>query len=104
MVDADFSLTNGMLLVITLVAADIGISLLKQRAPAVEPWIDGVPMLLVIDGKPLRERLDEQRVDESDMLEAARKNHGLERSGPSPCSLKSIAAEGTMSALMVACI
>jgi uncharacterized membrane protein YcaP (DUF421 family) len=79
MVDDDHSMVNGMLLILTLVGASIGLSLLKQRFPRVEALIDGRPLVLVRRGEILHERLDKERVDEGDLLEAARARHGLER-------------------------
>jgi uncharacterized membrane protein YcaP (DUF421 family) len=79
MVDDDHSLTNGMLLILTLVGASIGLSLLKQRFPRVDAIIDGVPLVIVADGRLLHDRMDRERVDEGDLLEAARQAHGLER-------------------------
>lgn len=79
MVDDDHSVTNGVLLIVTLIGASIGLSLLKQRLPALEKWLDGAPLVLIQDGKMLKDRMDKVRVDEADILEAARELHGLER-------------------------
>jgi uncharacterized membrane protein YcaP (DUF421 family) len=79
MVDNDHSMTNGALLVITLVGLDIVLSLVKQWMPFVEPWLDGSPLIVVKDGALLRDRMDRERVDEGDVLEAARQQLGLER-------------------------
>lgn len=68
-----------MLLIITLVGIDIGLSLLKEKLPLLDKWMEGVPMVIVEDGKPLRERMRGARVDESDVLVAARERQGLER-------------------------
>jgi uncharacterized membrane protein YcaP (DUF421 family) len=35
--------------------------------------------VIVVDGKPLKDRMDKSRVDEDDVLDAARETHGLER-------------------------
>lgn len=75
----DFSLTNAFLVVMTLVGLDIGISLGKQRSPQLEKLVEGVPLVIVEDGKPLKDRMDKARVDESDVLVAARTLQGLER-------------------------
>jgi len=45
----------------------------------VEKWIDGTPMIPIDNGKVLKERLDHSRVNESDILHAARMLKGLER-------------------------
>ncbi|QDV34382.1 DUF421 domain-containing protein [Tautonia plasticadhaerens] len=75
----DFSLTNAFLSILTLIALDIGLSLWKQRSRWLEMWIDGVPTVLVEDGRPLQDRMDKARVDVDDILEAARRLQGLER-------------------------
>jgi uncharacterized membrane protein YcaP (DUF421 family) len=79
MVDNDHSVVNGFLLIMTLIGASIGMSLLKQRLPALEKWLDGTPLVIVEDGKVLKDRMDKVRVDDADILEAARTLHGLER-------------------------
>jgi uncharacterized membrane protein YcaP (DUF421 family) len=75
----DFSLTNACLVIVTLLAIDIGLSLLKARSPRLEKLIDGVPMIIVENGRVLKDRMDKSRIDESDVLEAARRLQGLER-------------------------
>jgi uncharacterized membrane protein YcaP (DUF421 family) len=75
----DFSITNAFLVILTLMGADIGLSLLKQRFPQVEKIIDGLPLIIVENGQPIEERLDKARIDESDVLSAARRLQGLER-------------------------
>jgi uncharacterized membrane protein YcaP (DUF421 family) len=75
----DDSMTNSLLLVLTLVGIDIGLSLIKGRSAALERLIDDVPLIIVVDGKPIHERLRKVRVDESDILASARMTQGLER-------------------------
>ena len=79
MVGDDYSIANALVLIVTLIAIDIALSIWKQRAPRVERWLDGVPLVIVENGQPLRDRMDKARVDESDVLAAARQHHGLER-------------------------
>ena len=79
MIDDDHSITNALLLILTLVAIDIGISLWKQRSKSLERLVDDVPLVLLEDGRPLKERMDRSRVDEADILNAARECQGLER-------------------------
>lgn len=79
MVGTDHSVTNAFVLVLTLLTLDIVLSLLKSRLPAVERWLEGVPLVIVEHGHPLRDRMQKSRVDVSDVLTAARKLHGLER-------------------------
>lgn len=74
----DVSVTNGMLVITTLVVIDIALGLLKQRAPRLERVVEGTPVVIFADGELLRERMREARLDESDILEAARVSQGLE--------------------------
>jgi uncharacterized membrane protein YcaP (DUF421 family) len=78
MVDNDHSMTNAALLILTLVGADILLSVLKQRWRVLEPILDGTPVLLMEGGKVLQNRLDAERVDTEDILEAARLQEGIE--------------------------
>ncbi len=75
----DFSLTNALVLIVTLFGLDIALAFLKQRFPAAERLIDGQPTVLVSRGRPNWRALDRSRVDLNDVLEAARQRHGLER-------------------------
>lgn len=79
MIDNDHSITNGALLILTLVFADILLSRLKQKVPALQKLVDSTPIVLVENGQPIKDRMDKTRVDESDILEAARELQGLER-------------------------
>ena len=75
----DFSLTTGMLLIASLVGIDMLFAALKQRSSTIERILEGVPLVIVEDGRPLRDRMDRSRIDESDVLAAARERQGLER-------------------------
>jgi uncharacterized membrane protein YcaP (DUF421 family) len=78
MVNSDHSMTNGAILILTLVGASMLMSLIKQWSPAADRWVDGVPLVIVKDGQLLRQHMNRERVDESDILEAAREMQGLE--------------------------
>lgn len=78
MVDNDHSMTNGALLVLTLVGTDILLSVLKQRLPILDPVLDGTAVILLRDGHVLENRLIRERVDKNDILEAARSQLGLD--------------------------
>lgn len=75
----DNSMTHGALVVMTLVALNVALSLMKQRWPRVDKLLDDVPLVLVDDGRLLHKRMDKVRVGEDDILEAARACQGLER-------------------------
>jgi len=79
MLGNDFSVTNATLIIVTLLALDIGLSLLQQRLPYLDKWLDDVPLVIIDDGKVLHDRLKKSRIDESDILHAARELQGLER-------------------------
>lgn len=79
MIGNDFSLTNGILVILSLVGLDIGFSILKQRFPVLNRHMDGLPLVLVDQGRPLQELMRKTRVDEQDILFSAREKHGLER-------------------------
>ena len=79
MVGNNYSITNAFILVATLVTLDALLSLLKNRAPTVEKWLEGTPLVIVEHGEPLRDRMRRAHVDVNDVLQAARRHHGLER-------------------------
>ncbi|MES2605446.1 MAG: YetF domain-containing protein [Pseudomonadota bacterium] len=78
MVNSDHSMTNAALLILTLVGTNIGLSMLKLHYPAIEKWLDGRPFIIVENGECLKQRMNKARVDVGDVMEAARKSHGLE--------------------------
>lgn len=79
MVDNDHSITNGFLLIATLVGTSILLAALKQHFPKLELLLDGQPVLVVNKGKLLHDVMNKTHVDEEDILSAARSLHGLER-------------------------
>jgi|SRR5687767_5511228 len=79
MTTGDHSMINAFLIVITLVGLDIMMSLWKQRSTRLEKILDGVPVLLMENGKLNRHIMNKERVDEGDILAAAREKIGIER-------------------------
>jgi uncharacterized membrane protein YcaP (DUF421 family) len=75
----DYSITNAALVVITLILADIGLSVMKRRSPRLEALFDGLPLVLFRDGKPVAEHMERERVDMDDILAAARERQGIAR-------------------------
>ena len=73
----DFSLTNALLVIATLITIDIGLSLIKQRSRWFSRLLDGGPTIVVDNGQLLHERLKRARLDEGDILEAARSAQGI---------------------------
>jgi uncharacterized membrane protein YcaP (DUF421 family) len=79
LIGEDYSLMACFVMVSTLVAADILMSFLKSKFKWFEKATDGVPLVIVDKGTPLKKRMEKTKVDEEDVLEAARLTHGLER-------------------------
>jgi uncharacterized membrane protein YcaP (DUF421 family) len=67
----DFSVTNALLSILTLVGIDIGLSLWSQRASWLDKLLEETPVLVVKDGKPLHESMAQERLDETEILAAA---------------------------------
>jgi uncharacterized membrane protein YcaP (DUF421 family) len=75
----DYSLTACFIMVSTLVGIDYLLSLLKDKSKWFQIASEGAPLVIVDNGKPLTKRMEKSKVDEEDVLEAARELHGLER-------------------------
>jgi uncharacterized membrane protein YcaP (DUF421 family) len=78
-IHSDESLTNALLVVMTLVGVDVVLSIVSVRSQRLDRLINHVPALLVDRGEILRDRMDRTRVSEEDLLEQGRAQHGLER-------------------------
>lgn len=46
---------------------------------ALSKWLEGVPTVIVADGKPLQRQMHKARLTEDDVLEAARRLQGIHR-------------------------
>ncbi|MEI6948243.1 YetF domain-containing protein [Paraflavisolibacter sp. H34] len=79
LIGQDYSLTACFIMVCTLVGLDLVFTLIKGKWPWLEKIVDGAPLVLVDNGRPLKERMKKVKVDEEDIMEAARLNQGLER-------------------------
>jgi uncharacterized membrane protein YcaP (DUF421 family) len=79
LVGNDYSLTNSIVIITTLIGIDISLSLLKQRSRQIARLLDDGPLIVVRNGRLMKDRAMRERVDESDVLMAARHLHGIER-------------------------
>ena len=79
MVDHDHSIINAVILITTLIGMTIVMAHLARRFEFFGKVVDDVPELIVENGKPLADRMKRSRLDEKDVLEAARELQGLER-------------------------
>ena len=77
MLDGDDSLTNGVLLVMTLVGFDVLMSVLKHRSERVAKLVEGTPVVVVQEGRLHQEYMDKERIDKSDIIQAGREMHGI---------------------------
>lgn len=68
----DMSLTGSMLAVSVFVAWTHAAASVSRRSPGVARVLAGEPVIIVRDGKPLKDRLDRERLTITDLKEAAR--------------------------------
>lgn len=79
LIGRDNSITTAVLAIVTLLGIDIVLALAQRRWPGVGRWLNGVPTVIVADGRPLLARMRRARVDIDDVLEAARRSQGIDR-------------------------
>ncbi|HYH12476.1 MAG TPA: YetF domain-containing protein [Thermomicrobiales bacterium] len=79
LVDEDSSLTAAVVVIMTLVVLNIGMSLLKERSSKIELLMEGAPIRLIERGELLYDRMRRARIDEGDILAAARQTQGIEQ-------------------------
>ena len=79
LIGEDYSLTACFIMVCTLVGTDFLFSKARDKWKWFEIASEGAPLVLVDKGKPLKKRMEQSRVDEADVLEAARLIHGLQK-------------------------
>ena len=75
----DFSFINAMLVIATLIALDVGLSLAKLNSRRLDRLLDGHATLVVEHGRFLHQRMRRARLTEDDILESARDSQGIER-------------------------
>jgi uncharacterized membrane protein YcaP (DUF421 family) len=75
----DSSIVHAALVIITLLFLNIAMSLIKERFKFMEKLMDGVPTIIVEHGRLMQERMNTARVSRDDVMEAARRMHGIER-------------------------
>jgi uncharacterized membrane protein YcaP (DUF421 family) len=75
----DFSMTNGFILVTTLIVVDRFSDWVSSRSKKADALLNDLPLVLVDDGRVLDERLRWSHVREDEIMEEARKSQGLER-------------------------
>jgi uncharacterized membrane protein YcaP (DUF421 family) len=69
----DYSLTGAMLAVGTIAALQVLTSYANFRFPRLRPILDGEPIVILQDGKPIEKNLKRERMTMEDLTESARK-------------------------------
>jgi uncharacterized membrane protein YcaP (DUF421 family) len=75
----DPSVVQAAIVIITLLFINIAMSLIKSRWKTMEKLMDGVPTIIVEHGRLMQDRMSTARVSRDDVMEAARRMHGIER-------------------------
>ena len=68
----DFSVTGLMLAGTTIALLTVGVSYLSFKVPRLRPVIDGEPVIVVEDGKPIERNLARNRITLGELQAAAR--------------------------------
>jgi|SRR5690606_34335341 len=79
LVGEDYSLMASFIMISTLVGVDLVLTFTKGKWKWFEKISDGAPLVIVDKGDPLKKRMKKSKVDEEDILEAARNLHGLKK-------------------------
>src|SRR6476620_250794 len=74
----DYSVINAVIIIITLVLLDLGMSFLKQKYKLFEKIVDGTPLILINNGKIKYKILQKTKIAIEDILESGRKLKGIE--------------------------
>jgi uncharacterized membrane protein YcaP (DUF421 family) len=68
----DYSLTGAFLVVGTFAVLQVSVSWVTYRFPKARPILDGEPIIVVQDGKPIERNLRRERLTLEELAEAAR--------------------------------
>lgn len=77
MIGNDYSITASIVLITTLVSIDFLVNQIKLRSKKISKVVEGLPLIVVEKGKPLKERMRLAKVEEEDVLQSARKSFGI---------------------------
>jgi uncharacterized membrane protein YcaP (DUF421 family) len=75
----DFSVTNAMIVVLTLVVLNRGMDIVSARWKTADRVLNGQPTILIDNGEVLEDQLRHAEVDRGDILDHARKTQAIER-------------------------
>lgn len=74
----DNSIVGAMLVIGTLVSMDMIFARFSKRWDLFDKITNGVPVIIMKNGKPIENRMDGEAIEMDDILEAARRTQGLE--------------------------
>lgn len=74
----DYSLTGAALAVGSLVSMDVLFAYFSKKWSLFDKITNGIPVIIIRDGKPVENRLEVENIEMEDILEAARRSQGLE--------------------------
>jgi uncharacterized membrane protein YcaP (DUF421 family) len=87
LIDNDNSITNAALLVVTIMGLDVLLSHVKSWSPKLDCILDSAPVVVIKEGEILRARMTQERVDDVDILTAAREHEGISRLDEIDCAV-----------------
>jgi uncharacterized membrane protein YcaP (DUF421 family) len=70
----DYSVTGAIIIVGTFAVLQVFMSWLGFRFPPLRPVLEGEPLIIVEDGKPIQRNLDRERLTLAEVAEAARRD------------------------------
>ena len=73
----DFSVTGATITIVTLVVVDMIFGLIKKKWSGAESALDGTPVILMVHGMPLTEKMKKMDISLDDILVSARQNQGI---------------------------
>jgi len=68
----DYSVTGALLAIGTIAVLQVGLSYASFRFPRARPYLDGSPLVIVQDGKPIERNMKRERLTLDDLREEAR--------------------------------
>ncbi|MBX2987292.1 MAG: DUF421 domain-containing protein [Bdellovibrionaceae bacterium] len=74
MVGEDKSLPGGMIVAGTMLLVDRGLTCLSFRFKKVDDFLEGVPQVLISDGKKCRKSIESERITDKELMAALREH------------------------------
>jgi uncharacterized membrane protein YcaP (DUF421 family) len=75
----DHSVWSTVIVIITFIVLETILTLIKNKWQKADQLLEGSPVVIVENGKIIQANANKEKVDEDDVLQAARKDQGLER-------------------------